>query len=53
MNLYQKDNIAENFISMDKLFNPGPIIKAADEPYKFKTQSFTLPQSSRTSVGPP
>ena len=45
MNLYQKDNIAENFISMDKLFNPGPMIKAADEPYTFKTQSFTLPQS--------
>ena len=45
MNLYQKDNIAENFISMDKLFNPGPMIKAADEPYTFKTQSFSLPQS--------
>ena len=45
MNLYQKDNIADNFISMDKLFNPGPMIKAADEPYTFKTQSFTLPQS--------
>ena len=45
MNLYQKDNIAENFISMDKLFNPGPMIKAADEPYTFKSQSFTLPQS--------
>ena len=45
INLYDKDKIAFNFINMDKIFQIGQIISAAKNPFIFKVEEFSLPES--------
>ena len=43
--LYDKDKIAFNFVTMDQIFQSGSIIQESDNPFKFKSKEFDLPET--------
>lgn len=45
IHLYDQDKIAFNFVNMDKIFQSGSIIPASDNPFKFKSKEFDLPET--------
>ena len=45
IHLYDQDKIAFNFVNMDKIFQSGSIIPASDNPFKFKSKAFDLPET--------
>lgn len=45
IHLYDQDKIAFNFVNMNKIFQSGPIIPASDNPFKFKSKAFDLPET--------